>query len=150
MRVILLSGPSNCGKTTSLNLLFNRIKETSGVEVLEPKTWLNERKNDFRGILSCPDGKKLAIITQGDYGNELETYRDYFKDCDILVCACNKKFMHSGKGKPKPFDIVTDYDPMTTIVLKKEHVSKDAHDKANEACAEHLLELIEIIRKQIK
>ena len=46
MRVILLSGPTNCGKTTSLNLLFNRIKESSGVEVLDIIP-IHVEKNDF-------------------------------------------------------------------------------------------------------
>ena len=93
----------------------------------------------------------MAIISQGDYGNEIEEYRKDFEDCDILVCACNKKFMRSLKNGP--FDIVTEkYDPLTTIVLKKKYESAEEETckKANEACAEHLLDLIEIIRKQIR
>ncbi|MDE5762120.1 MAG: hypothetical protein K2H68_01225, partial [Bacteroidales bacterium] len=64
MRVILLSGPDHCGKTTSLNVLFNRIKESSGVEVLKENPIGN---NDFFYELQYPDGKKLVIATQGDY-----------------------------------------------------------------------------------
>ncbi len=132
-----------------MNLLFNRIKESSGVEVLDTIP-INAAKNDFMWKLIYPDGKKLAIIAQGDYGNEIEEYRKDFEDCDILVCACNKKFMRS--RKVKPFDMVTDYDPLTTIVLKKKYepAEEETCKKANEACVEHLLDLIEIIRKQIK
>lgn len=150
MRVILLSGPSDCGKTTSLNMLFDRIKETSGVKVLD-KQQIEGR--DVKCKLIYPDGKKLTIITQGDYGDELERYYEYFKDCDILICACNKS--HMTRRIVKPFDEVTEYDPLTTIVLKKQYESTteeemETCEKANEACVEHLLDLIEIIRKQIK
>ena len=153
MRVILLSGPDHCGKTTSLNVLFNRIKEAYGVEVLRKDT-VDKWEKDFVYKVRYPDGKKLVIATQGDYKHLLiEDYCKKIQDCDILVCACNQKFMRCRKDNP--FDRVTDYDPLTTIVLKKKYKpaeaeKKDVFKKANEVCAEHLLELIEIIRKQIK
>ncbi len=154
MRVIILSGETNCGKTTSLKKLFERIKETSDVKLLNGEgDHLDDHNEDFCYRLQYPDGKKLAIVTQGDYQNVLEYHYDRFKDCDILVCACNKKFM--GGRKEKPFDKVSDYDPLTTIVLKKKYKSVTEEEKkvcaeANEACAEYLFALVELIRKQIK
>lgn len=152
MRVIILSGPDHCGKTSSLKKLFDRIKENHGVEVLEEKT-VDKWKKDFLYKVRYTDGKTLVIATQGDYKPCLKNYCEEFQDCDILVCAYNQKFMRC--RNEKPFDSVTDYDPLTTIVLKKKYKpaeaeKKEVFKKANEACAEHLLDLIEIIRKQIK
>ena len=146
MRVIILSGPANCGKTTSLNMLFNCIKETPGVEdSAEPVN------HDFLYKVRYPDGKKLAIATEGDYKHLLiKKYCKELQDFDILVCAYNQQFMRC--RNEKPFEEVMDYDPLTTIVLKKKYESAEEETckKANEACAEHLLDLIEIIRKQIR
>lgn len=152
MRVIILSGPDHCGKTSSLKKLFDRIKENHGVEVLRKDT-VDKWEKDFVYKVRYADGKTLVIATQGDYKNLLKKYCEKFKDCDILLCACNQKFMRCRKDNP--FDRVTDYDPLTTIVLKKKYKpaeaeKKDVFKKADEACAEHLLDLIEIIRKQIK
>ncbi len=151
MRVILLSGDESCGKTTSLKMLVDSIART-GVEILETEP-LDTRDYDFAYRMQYPDGKKLVIATQGDYVRRFKEYFEKYKDsCDILVCACNRRFMWS---KMNPFVMVTDYDPLTTIVLKKKYKSVTEEEKkvcaeANEACAEYLFALVELIRKQIK
>jgi hypothetical protein len=94
MKVIMLSGRDNCGKSTTLNLLYEEVKPAKDEDIISPKNILGNPKNrDFECIIRY-ENKTVAFFTMGDYSPPLcSVFTKYNKlNCDILVCACNKKF----------------------------------------------------------
>lgn len=87
MKVIVLNGVANTGKTTTLNLLNNLINPDN------PATNLRE---DDKYTFTYK-GKTISIATPGDYKTEIEENIKYArkKNCDFLVTASRTK----GYGK---------------------------------------------------
>lgn len=90
MNIIVLLGPSSCGKTTILNLVYNLLLLQGGVST--NKQQLGANPNDFSDIVLWK-GKKIAFYTMGDFPNPLVmAIRDYFsQNCNTLICACNNR-----------------------------------------------------------
>ncbi len=110
MKVIALKGPHNCGKTQTLTIVyFLLLKE--GYKQADDNNfqYLDGKTGDFRDILEF-DGKKIGIVTQGDYDKKnLKRKDDKLctdenltaltveghltllgeKKCDIAICAIN-------------------------------------------------------------
>jgi ABC-type proline/glycine betaine transport system ATPase subunit len=86
----MLLGEKNCGKTTTLNLVYDCLNQQQA-GIIEKKESINEMK-DFECIIRYKS-KKIAFFTMGDFAIRLikafEKYAD--KQCDVLVCACNTK-----------------------------------------------------------
>jgi ABC-type dipeptide/oligopeptide/nickel transport system ATPase component len=91
MKIIALVGPSDCGKTETLNYVYNTILANGGLT--SNKTQLGGQQNDFSDIVTYK-GMQLAFFTMGDYSNPLVTAtRNYYSlNCDVLICACNNRF----------------------------------------------------------
>lgn len=87
MKVIVLNGVANTGKTTTLNLLNNLINPDN------PATNLRE---DDKYTFTYK-GKTISIATPGDYKTEIEENIKYARkeNCDFLVTASRTK----GYGK---------------------------------------------------
>lgn len=64
MKIVILHGKHNCGKTTTFNLLYDEII-ARGAEIIMPKKDLPARK-DFECILKYKE-KKVALFSLGDY-----------------------------------------------------------------------------------
>ena len=79
MKVIVLNGVANTGKTTTLNLLNNLINPDT------PATNLGE---DDKYTFTYK-GKTISITTPGDGEKDIQNNIDYAQDenCDILVTA---------------------------------------------------------------
>ncbi len=92
MKIVILSGQSSCGKTTTLNQVYDFISPTEK-NVIKPKTKLGGDPNDFECIIQYKD-KTIAFFTMGDYSCYLiEAFEKYAKKhCDFLICACNNRF----------------------------------------------------------
>ena len=88
MKIIMLSGEHDCGKTTTLNLVYGSINPQQTV-IIEEKKNINEMK-DFECIIKYK-GKKIAFFTLGERAIRLiHAFEKYAgKQCDVLVCACN-------------------------------------------------------------
>ena len=88
----MLSGKSNCGKTTTLNKVYEFINPTNE-NIIKAKTKLGGDPYDFECIIKYK-GKTVAFFTMGDYSSYLiEAFVKYNnKHCDILICACNIHF----------------------------------------------------------
>ena len=96
MKVIFLKGRHNCGKTTTLNLLYDALKENS--EIIEPRRELPGRE-DFECVLKY-DNKKIAIFSLGDYWFAPGAAIGYYAKakCDILVVAYSLgKYIHNNE-----------------------------------------------------
>lgn len=112
MEVIMLKGPKNCGKTTTLNLVYDDLVNNHHAKIHTAKKQLGEDPNDFEAVLIYQK-KKIAIFTMGDLAYEvigaMGKY-DYLA-VDILVIACNDGFI-------KPFTAIEQY-PHDIIDKKK-------------------------------
>ena len=99
MKIIMLVGPHDCGKTTVINLVYNELVPSGREDkIVVPKSQLGSDPRDFECILKH-EGKKIAIYSMGDYFNlvfkkayngAIPRYKE--KGCNILVCACNTDF----------------------------------------------------------
>ena len=142
MRLIVLTGDENCGKTKSLNRLADIIQGNGGK--CHHKDQLgNPKKNDWEyGFTIQNSGKKtrLAVSTWGDYWWTLDECCKKFHDYDVVVCACNLRFMH-GKTH-KPFEDAMKYDSLATVVMKSCETDKDRQDAANDQCSDYIFGLI--------
>lgn len=87
----MLKGPSNSGKTTTLNLVYDELVKNGHAKVIEGPTATNQH-NDFACILEYK-GLKVAIYTMGDYvrgiRNAIKEYTN--KSVDVLIIANSNK-----------------------------------------------------------
>jgi hypothetical protein len=92
MKVIMLLGPSNKGKTTTMNLLYDELARYEE-NIVCPKSQLGGNPKDFECILKY-DGKLVALYSMGDFSTciipAISAYEE--KKCDVLVYTCNDKF----------------------------------------------------------
>lgn len=94
MKVILLTGPSNTGKTTTLHELYNTLfpdGKSNNIEAPKPHPF------DGRDYIYYVryNSKKIGIVTLGDYAIETVFQIGVFlaKGADVLVIAnSNKEF----------------------------------------------------------
>ncbi|MDR1107707.1 MAG: hypothetical protein LBL19_01600 [Spirochaetaceae bacterium] len=92
MKIIMLTGPAQSGKTTTLNLLYDKITDKGSKNVLACKSVLgNPAVNDFKCVVSYKD-KKVAMYTMGDYYKAMIEAIIEFANCDVLVLAYNNGF----------------------------------------------------------
>jgi tRNA uridine 5-carbamoylmethylation protein Kti12 len=123
MKIILLSGKPNSGKSTALNLLYDELVESKDCHIITPRkeAWLGECVLNYKG-------KTVAIKADGDvYQWCVDAIVKYAK-YDILVLAYSDKFARS------LVDIVSQYDYHS--VVKK----KCANDRDNEKVCREILE----------
>jgi len=88
MRIIVLKGPSNKGKTTTIDLVYEIILRHGGKST-EKQQIGNPIFKDFKDIVTDYKYKKIAFFSMGDYSNELvNAINNYNKEkCDLLICA---------------------------------------------------------------
>lgn len=107
MEVIVLKGRDNSGKTTTLKKVYELLKAAGGEQEPDCIKNLEGDPEDIRDVINFA-GKKIGIVTQGDYGQKEEkkykneinlpartslSVRDHLvilegKGCDIAICAC--------------------------------------------------------------
>ncbi len=90
MKIIMLYGPSESGKTTTINMVYEKLKKDSLSENVSPREVIEDR--DFKAIIRYK-GQTIAFFSRGDYSREVNwIMTDYDKQkCDVLICACNDK-----------------------------------------------------------
>jgi len=107
MKVIALKGEKDSGKSTTLKEVYKILKAAGGEKKSDCYKDLEGKSKDLRDVINFA-GKKIGIVTQGDYGqgeekkykNEINleartslSVRDHLvilegKGCDIAICAC--------------------------------------------------------------
>ncbi|MFZ4798733.1 MAG: hypothetical protein ACOYMA_14635 [Bacteroidia bacterium] len=82
MKVIMLSGPSNSGKTTVINEVYKMLTGSYFLPI--------NRHKDFECVIQYK-GKNIAFQSAGDYSyNPINAMRKYVAlNYDILVCSHN-------------------------------------------------------------
>jgi hypothetical protein len=102
MRIIALRGGNSCGKTTTLNLVYDDIINKNG-GVSTSKKQEGGDKKDFSDIVNYK-GLKIAFFTMGDFSihtiNAINKYDGL--GVDVLVLASNIKFV-------KPIRLIMSY-----------------------------------------
>ena len=84
MKLILLQGLQNCGKTTALNQLRNwLISDLSGIELHFEEI---NKKGDFQSVIKC-NNKQIAMFSMGDLKGECIKAIFKYLGVDILVLA---------------------------------------------------------------
>jgi len=88
MRIIVLQGMPNTGKTRTLNLVYNMLVPNGGSVSTNRQVIGNPIQNDFSDIV-IRGTQRIAFYTMGDYSTHLaNAIYDYDRqNCDILVCA---------------------------------------------------------------
>ncbi len=142
MKLIILSGEGRRGKTTALNLLAEKIHET-GLVLKEKIPRGNPKEKDFDYVFyrdSACAGKPIIVSTWGDYPHLLWQCCERYNNAELIVCACNIRFMRGRKYTP--FVDALKYDKFATVILKQGEDLQEKHQKANEECADYLFSLI--------
>jgi hypothetical protein len=88
MRVIVLQGMPNTGKTRTLNLVYEMLVPNGGGVSTNRKVIGNPVENDFSDIV-IRGNQRIAFFTMGDYSTFLaNAIYDYDQQgCDVLICA---------------------------------------------------------------
>lgn len=96
MDIIALKGGTSCGKTTTLNMAHDKLISAGGTSTAKKPEGGDPK--DFSDIVEW-GGKKIAFFTMGDYAYAvIDAVRKYDAiPCDVLVCACNDKFVNPFK-----------------------------------------------------
>jgi hypothetical protein len=126
MEIIMLSGPSRCGKTDTLNLVYDKIapSKDGAAKIIECKKQLGANKKDFECVIERGRGY-IAFCTMGDYSKYLvdtmrrySTYRCNEKGIDLLILACNTTLK-------KPYAEIKKYKHVLIDKVKNEKTHSD-------------------------
>ena len=129
MKIIMLSGKASCGKTTTLNMIYDFINPPEE-DIVESK---KKAGNDFECIIIF-NNKRIAFFTMGDFScHLLEAFEKYNTKCDYLICACNTRFI-------KPYKKIKNYEHV--IIDKSIASSQIEHDIVNNSDKEKIIKII--------
>ncbi|PBC74587.1 hypothetical protein SAMN02745108_02421 [Fibrobacter intestinalis] len=106
MKIILLAGNANVGKTSTMNIVYDRlIREGAILDKGTPPEQSEKRKKDFECVLLYK-GQKVAVHSEGDFLNEcFEAIERFRESADILVLACRKRMRAKLEERIKKFSM---------------------------------------------
>lgn len=140
MKVIVLKGENDSGKTQTLKIVYVLLLKEGYKQADSNNFQYLDGNGDFIDILEFK-GKKIGIVTQGDYSegensvkNHLKKLKDYDHNCgcDIAICACT-----IGKNIEKT--ILEDYP-------KARSIDKTTNEKVSLRLIENTQKAMEIIK----
>jgi hypothetical protein len=93
--IFALQGRAKCGKTPTLNLVYNEIRNKYNVQPSQIQHLPPAIAGEVKVILSAIKGCKVGIASQGDSEPYfiLDKTLDDFENagCDIIFCACRTR-----------------------------------------------------------
>jgi Cdc6-like AAA superfamily ATPase len=89
MKIILLSGKPDSGKTSTMHLVYNKITK----KVIQKKDYINKNK-DFESVVEYKN-KKVAICSGGDYLCYCREKIIEYTNVDYLIIGYSDKFSDS-------------------------------------------------------
>lgn len=94
MKIIVLNGKANCGKTSVLKKLYAKLV---GNSIFRQTCFQQEGLYDLSAMFEC-GGKKIGITTLGDGETELKKAFNIFakESCDLVVCASRSRDTKNG------------------------------------------------------
>jgi len=135
MKTILLVGPESCGKTTTMNLVYNKIKPQA--EVLEPCERIEEASSkDFRAVVKYKN-KTIAFYSRGDRLGAVEEEIEKHKcridiNIDILI-ICSRGFKRL-EGLRRNLDYI--------FIKKEKEKVPSLYKQANDKYCEKIIEML--------
>lgn len=112
----MLVGAPNTGKTTTLNHLFNKLKDDYNGVVVEKCPHDNNQDYFYKiNVGKC----HIAIATMGDIVYEIKEYLERAQGCDWLICA--------NSLKPSAFKLLEECEMGFT--LRKSELSNEEENK---------------------
>jgi hypothetical protein len=93
MRIIALRGGDSCGKTATLNLVYDRLLLPLNGGISTGKKQVGGDKRDFSDIVNYK-GLTVAFFTMGDIARDTKNAIHFYDSLkvDVLVIASNTKF----------------------------------------------------------
>jgi tRNA uridine 5-carbamoylmethylation protein Kti12 len=92
MKIILLSGKPNTGKSTTLNLLYDKLTKNGVTNIITNKSILgNPVQKDFECVVTY-NNKNIAIFSMGDYYGPFIDAIIKYSNCYALILAYNETF----------------------------------------------------------
>ena len=85
MKIIVVKGNQNTGKTTSIRLAYD-IALYLGAAIITPRNIEDKPHNDFETVLFY-NGKRIGFYSAGDLRYTLSIIVGKHSDCDTLVMA---------------------------------------------------------------
>lgn len=133
MKLIILTGPASCGKTSTLRITYDDLISTGAISTAKKQEGANLK--DFSDVLDYK-GKKIGILTMGDYAYRVIEFLDECdsKGYDIFITACNDRFK-------KPFKRFGAY-PVCHIITKVKAASASLELSENASDAATIVGLI--------
>ena len=91
MRILVLTGISNSGKSTTLNLLYNMIIPNIGQSLNNRIILGDPIQNDFSETLSYHN-EIVEFYTMGDYPQKLRIAirNAAIRNTNVFICACSR------------------------------------------------------------
>jgi len=135
MEIIALRGPDNTGKTTTLKIVFEKLK----AQGFQPMKDFEEDlgNGDSLWVLE-KDGRKVGLVTQGDYAVKGYSVKNHLRKlesagCDTAICACT-----TGEGKSRIQRSIDAY-VIHDYVDKTQETDELSCDQANEEDANKVM-----------
>lgn len=116
MKIIMLKGPDNSGKTTTLNLVYNELVNNRKAKVCS-YVKVGWKGDDFACTLDYKNSK-VAIYSMGDYSIDIDRTIKYYtyKSADVLIIA--------NRNKSK-------FDQQSNVLIVKNKVKKALQNTDN-------------------
>ena len=163
MKVIALKGEKDSGKSTTLKEVYERLKEDGGEQEPDCIKKLGGDPEDIRDVINFA-GKKIGIVTQGDYGDEIEKeYKDVSpielanrpalsvrhhldilmkEGCDIAICAYRPDL-------PETEKFLEEYPNPIYLFLQNKSEAEISDNKLTEKATQKAEEIVEFLKKLI-
>jgi len=122
MKIILLSGKPDTGKSETFDLLYKKLTQNNKKKIIAKKTVLGDpEEKDFECVVDYK-GQKVALYSMGDFDLKCIEAIIKYAHCDVLILAYSEAVHH--------------------IIKKSEAKSKSkaAQVKANEEDCEKIIE----------
>lgn len=137
MEIIALRGPDDTGKTTTLKIVFEKLKAQGFQSMKDFEEDLGN--GDFLWVLE-KDGRKVGLVTQGDYAVKGYSVKNHLRKlesagCDTAICACT-----TGEGKSRIQRSIDAYE-IHDYVDKTQGTDELSCDQANKADAKKVMAL---------
>lgn len=94
MRIIALKGEDDCGKSTTLNLVYDSLMNITGTTSTNKIIIGEPIHRDFECTVTMTNQRTIGFYTMGDFARDTIKAINTFeaRNVDILVLATNSKF----------------------------------------------------------
>lgn len=139
MKIIALRGEPNCGKTTTLGIVYGKMLNEGFLQV--GGMYQNLGNNDFLDVLEY-NGKKIGIVSQGDYARSCKGSVSVQKHLEnlrclganIVLCACT-----TGTTKNRIQNAIDSYQGQ---YVDKQKSTPNNYTQANQGSSKVVIDLL--------